>query len=284
MSITNSLTVHTTMRRILAALSVIAILFTSCAGPKKSIYFKDATPNNPTVLTQKMDPVKEAIIQPDDILAINVTSPSSIVEDKGNTTVAIFNGGGTPYTSNATLGGTNTSSPNGYLVDPSGYIDYPFLGKVKVGELTIRQAKDGLANRLRNIIKEPVVEMRIVNYKVTILGEVGHPGTIIAPNHKISIIDAIAAAGDIPITGRKDNIMVIRETEGVREFAQLNLNSREVFMSPYFYLKQNDIVYVEPARIRRQEGNDFFRFYLPTITTLMSTLLAVYGIVQLSNQ
>ena len=285
MTITNSLTIHTTMRRILAALSIIAVLFTtSCSGPKRSIYFKDATPNNPTVVTQKIDLVKEAIIQPDDILAINVTSPSSIVEDKGNTTVAIFNGGGTPYTSNATLGGANTTNPNGYLVDPSGYIDFPFLGKVKVGAMTIRQAKDALANRLRNIVKEPVVEMRIVNYKVTILGEVGHPGTIMAPNHKISIIDAIAAAGDIPITGRKDNIMVVRETEGVREFAQLNLNSREVFTSPYFYLKQNDIVYVEPARIRRQEGNDFFRFYLPTITTLMSTLLAVYGIVQLSNK
>jgi polysaccharide export outer membrane protein len=181
------------------------------------------------------------------------------------------------------LGGGSNSS-NGFLVDASGYIDYPFLGKVKVGGLTIRQAKDALANRLRSIVKEPVVEIRIVNYRITVLGEVARAGTIIAPNHKMSIIDAIAAAGDIPITGRKDNILVIRENEGTREFARLNLNSREVFTSPYFYLKQNDIVYVEPARIRRQEGNDFFRFYLPTITTLMSTLLAVYGIIQLSNQ
>jgi polysaccharide biosynthesis/export protein len=279
-----SLLTHSTMRRILTALSAaIILLATSCAGPKKSIYFKDNTPVDPIVTTQKMDPVKEAIIQAEDILAINVTSPSSIVEDKGNTTVSIFNGGGTPYNASATLGGGSTSS-NGFLVDASGYIDYPFLGKVKVGGLTIRQAKDALANRLRSIVKEPVVEIRIVNYRITVLGEVARAGTIIAPNHKMSIIDAIAAAGDIPITGRKDNILVIRENEGTREFARLNLNSREVFTSPYFYLKQNDIVYVEPARIRRQEGNDFFRFYLPTITTLMSTLLAVYGIIQLSNQ
>lgn len=272
------------MRRILTAFNAFVLLFVmSCAGPQKSIYFKDATPVNPTVTTQKIDPVKEAIIQPDDILAINVTSPSSIVEDKGNTTVSIFNAGGTPYTPSATLGG-GTASANGFLVDPSGYIDYPFLGKVKVGGFTIRQAKDAIANKLRAIVKEPVVEIRIVNYKITVLGEVARAGTIIAPNHKMSIIDAIAAAGDIPITGRKDNVLVIRENEGTREFARLNLNSREVFTSPYFYLKQNDIVYVEPARIRRQEGNDFFRFYLPTITTLMSTLLAVYGIVQLSNQ
>jgi len=272
------------MRRMYLALSAMILLFAaSCAGPKKSIYFKDNTPVDPAVATQKIDRIKEAIIQADDILAINVTSPSSIVEDKGNTTVAIFNGGGTPYTTNATLGGGGTSS-NGFLVDPAGYVDYPFLGKMKLGGLTIRQAKDALANKLRSIVKEPVVDIRIINYRITVLGEVGKPGTIIAPNHKMSIIDAIAAAGDIPVTGRKDNVTVIRENEDTREFAHLNLNSREVFTSPYFYLKQNDIVYVEPARIRRQEGNDFFRFYLPTITTLMSTLLAIYGIVQLSNQ
>lgn len=272
------------MRRMLTAMcAAIVIIAASCSGPKKSIYFKDSTPVDPTVTTQKIDKIKEAIIQPDDILAINVTSPSSIVEDKGNTTVAIFNGGGTPYTANATLGG-GTSNSNGYLVDPFGYIDYPFLGKMKLGGLTIRQAKDALANKLRSFVKEPVVEIRIVNYRITVLGEVMRAGTIIAPNHKMSIIDAIAAAGDIPITGRKDNVLIVRETEGTREFARLNLNSKEVFTSPYFYLKQNDIVYVEPARIRRQEGNDFFRFYLPTITSLMSTLLAVYGIVQLSNQ
>ncbi len=272
------------MRRILTGLAAAIVLFTaSCAGPQKSIYFRELTPNDPSVFTQKIDPFKEAIIQPDDILAINVTSPSSIVEDKGNTTVSIFNGGGTPYSTNATLGGGSTNS-NGFLVDPSGHIDYPFLGKIKLGGLTIRQAKEALAKQLKTIVKEPVVEIRIVNYRITVLGEVGHPGTIMAPNHKISIIDAIAAAGDIPITGRKDNVTVIRETEGTREFAHLNLNSRDVFTSPYFYLKQNDIVYVEPARIRRQEGNDFFRFYLPTITTLMSTILAVYGIIQLTSK
>jgi polysaccharide export outer membrane protein len=271
------------MQKILTAISVIVLLFAaSCAGPKKSIYFKDNTPVDPTVITQKIDKVKEAIIQPDDILAISVTSPSSIVEDKGNTTVAIFNSGGTPYSESSTLSGT-VSAGNGFLVDASGYIDYPFLGKVKVGDLTIRQAKDVLANKLRSIIKEPVVEIRIINYKITILGEVGHPGTITAPNHKINIIDAIAAAGDIPITGRKDNVLVVRENDGVREFAHLDLNSIQVFTSPYFYLKQNDIVYVEPARIRRQEGNEFFKFYLPTISTLMSTLLAIYGITQLTK-
>ncbi|MBS1589771.1 MAG: polysaccharide biosynthesis/export family protein [Bacteroidetes bacterium] len=271
------------MHRIYVFLIAIVLLATSCTGPKRSVYFRENTPLDPTVTTQKMDRFKEAIIQPDDILAINVTSPSSLVEDKGNTTVAIFNGGGTPFATTATLGGASTNA-NGYLVDASGLIDYPFLGKTKVGGLTIRQAKDAISGKLRSIVKEPVVEIRIVNYRITILGEVNRPGTIMAPNHKISIIDAIAAAGDIPITGRKDNITIIRENEGVREFAHINLNSKEAFNSPYFYLKQNDVIYVEPARSRKQEGSDFFRFYLPAISSLMSTLLAVYGIIQLTTK
>lgn len=271
-----------TFRPATVVLTFMIFWMASCSAPRKTIYFSENIPNSPAVFTQKMEPVNEAIIQPEDILAINVTSPSSIIEDKGNTTVAIFNSGGVPYASTATLGG-GSADAGGFLVDPQGFIDYPFLGKMKLGGLTIRQAKEVLANKLRNIVKEPVVEIRIINYQITVIGEVGTPGTILAPNHKMNVIEAIAAAGDIPISGRKDNITVIRENEGVREFARLNLNSKEAFSSPYFYLKQNDIIYVEPARIRRQEGNDFLRFYLPTVTTLMSTLLAIYGIVQISK-
>lgn len=252
---------------LLSLLSIVLLsLFASCTGPRKSIYFKDIAPLDPTVQTQKMDRVKEAIVQPDDILAINVSTISSILEPTSPTN--LFNDGGTAFSVTSASGSEmGPSSGKGYLVDPSGYIDFPVIGKTKLAGLTIRQAKDALALKLKNYVKEPVVEMRIINYKITVLGEVNHPGAIIAPNHKMSVIDAIAAAGDIPISGRKDNVVVIREIEGTREFAHLNLNSKEVFTSPYFYLKQNDIIYVEPARLRRQEGNDFFRFYLPTITT-----------------
>jgi polysaccharide export outer membrane protein len=273
------------LRRILYVFSAGVIFLASCSGPQKTIYFKDAVPLNPAVITQKIDRIKEAIVQPDDILAIHVTTISSLLEPAG-TTMAMFTNGGTPFSVTGTLGGGGGAGAqsNGYLVDPQGNIDFPFIGKTKVSGMTLRQIKDLIAGKLKNYVKEPVVEARIINYRITVLGEVAHSGTFVAPNHKISIIDALAAAGDIPITGRKDNVLIVRETEGVREFARLNLNSREVFESPYFYLKQNDIVYVEPARIRKQEGNDFFRFYLPTITTLMSALLAVYGIVQLSNK
>ena len=201
---------------------------------------------------------------------MNLTTTSSIIDEKQ---AKIFNEGGTPYSITAHMGGgaaPTGAAANGYLVDPSGFIDFPVLGKIKVGSLTIRQIKEMMEQRLRDYVKDPVVEARIINYKVTVVGEVNHPGFVIAPNQKINMVDAMAAAGDIPITGRRDNVLIIRETEGTREFARLNMNSKNLFTSPYYYLKQNDIVYVEPARIKRQENNDFLKFYLPAISAFLN--------------
>ncbi|MBS1585401.1 MAG: polysaccharide biosynthesis/export family protein [Bacteroidetes bacterium] len=271
------------MQRLINIIAIAGVLlFTACAAPQKTIYFAENTPNDVSVQVQRMERLKDITIQPEDILAIHVTTISSLAE---KTPVSIFNDGGTTFSisGSAGAGGGGGAQNTGYLVDVNGFIDFPVVGKIKVDGLTLRAVKDLIAQKLKDYVKDPVIEARIINYKVTVLGEVNHPGTVLAPNHKMSVIDAIAAAGDIPISGRKDNIMVIRENEGTREFARLNLNSRNVFTSPYYYLKQNDIVYVEPARIRRQQGNEFFQFYLPTITALISTILAVYGIIQLSK-
>lgn len=260
------------------------LLAASCTAPQKTIYFADNSPLNPSVQVDEIERRKETTVLPEDILAIKVSTISSILDKSGANPVAIFNDGGTAFNiASSAGGGAPTAQNNGFLVDANGFIDYPVVCKLKVSGLTLRQIKELLADKLKAYVKEPVVEARIINYRVTIIGEVAHPGTVVAPNQKLSIIDALAAAGDIPITGRKENVLVIRETEGKREYARLNLNSRNVFNSPYYYLKQNDIVYVEPARIRRQESNDFLRFYLPTFTTLLSTALAVYGIVQISK-
>lgn len=262
---------------------MLACLLTtaSCATHEKSVYFSDNSPNRNADFTQRVERQKELTVQPDDILAIHVTTISSIAE---KTPINIFNDGGTTYSVSETnsQGGSNLQT-NGYLVDASGNIDFPVIGKMYVGGKTIRQVKDGLAMKLKDYIKDPVVEARIINYRVTVLGEVNRPGTINAPNHRISVVDALAAAGDVMLTGRKDNILIVRETDGVREFARLNLNSTNVFSSPYYYLKQNDIVYVEAARIRRQQNSEFTQTYLPVISSLVSTILAVYGIVVLSK-
>jgi polysaccharide export outer membrane protein len=255
------------------------ILF-SCAAPRKTIYFRTDAAVDPSVEVQQGNQEYESVIQSDDILAINITSISSM-SDKDP--VGIFRDGGTAYNMTAGTGTSGGPQNAGYLVDKEGFIDFPVVGKISVAKQTIRQAKSTIAARLKDYMKDPVVEVRIINYKVIVLGEVGRPGTIIAPNHKINIIEAIAAAGDIPVTGRKDNVLIIRENNGNREFTRLNLNSRDIFKSPYYYLKQNDIISVEASQVRRQESNAFTRVYLPVVTALVSTALSIYGIILISR-
>ncbi|RYZ53434.1 MAG: polysaccharide export protein, partial [Sphingobacteriales bacterium] len=182
-------------------------------------------------------------------------------------------------------GGGGGENLKGFLVDPDGYIDYPVIGKLKVSGLTLREIKTLLANRLASdYVKDPVVEVRILNYKVTVLGEVRHPGVVIAPNHRMNVLEAVAAAGDINLTGRRDNVMIIREVNGQREFANVNLNSRNAFTNPYFILKQNDIVYVQASKaVRENSSNTFTKFWLPVIAAAASAVSAVIAFSLYSN-
>jgi polysaccharide export outer membrane protein len=263
------------------SLAALLLLAASCSTPKKTIYFltEDQAPTK--VESVAAQPKPEVTISPDDIVAINVSSFDAFSQKIDP--VAIFNEGGVPYAISAN-GGAGGATAKGYLVDPTGYVDFPVIGKIKIEGLTPIQAKELIAAKLTSVVKSPVVEVRILNFKVNVLGEVTRVGPILAPNHRINILEAIAAAGDIPITGRKDNVMVIREKNGKQEFAHLNLNSKTVFSSPYFYLQKNDIVYVEPNRLKRQQSNEFISFYLPTLTALIGTALSVYGIVQLAKK
>jgi polysaccharide export outer membrane protein len=278
-------------RIVTIAIVVLLVFVASCSAPQKTIYFADNSQQNLSVQVENIERIKEVTILPGDIVAISVSSISSILAsgnsnlNVGASTVAIFNEGGMSYSITAGSGGGagNAAQNKGYLVDQYGFIDYPILGKLKLSGMTLRQVKELIASKLVAFLKEPVVDANIINYRITVTGEVGHEGTIISHNQKISIIDAIAASGGIPITGRKDNVLIVRETEGKREFARLNLNSRNVFNSPYFYLKQNDMIYVEPSRVRRQENNDFLRFYLPTLMTLISSVITIYSISKLSK-
>jgi len=259
--------------------SSIILCLAACSGPKKTVYFTEDSRPDSTVYNQLIAQHAEATIQPNDILAISVASPSFSPEDKPS---QVFLNGGLTYAVTGN-GGTSTAN-NSFLVDSSGYIDYPRIGRLKMGGLTITHAKEELAMRLKDYLKQPVIEVRILNYRITMLGEISNPGPLLTSNHKMTIIDAIAQSGGIPITGRKDNVLIIREVNGQREFAHIDLNSRNVFNSPYYYLHQNDIVYVEPSNIRKQEGNEFMRLYLPSITSILSLVLMTYTIVILVDQ
>ncbi len=278
--------------QILSVLAAVCILYmSSCTVPQQTIYFKNNTPTDSTVLVTKIPPYLPSRIAPDDILAIKITSISDFTEKNP---VSIFNDGGIAYALTPSLGGgggstsgsgTSGGGINGYLVDNHGDIDFPVIGKMPVAGKTLREVKDMIAIRLKeNYVKDPVVEIRILNYKVTVIGEVRYPGVVIAPNHRMNVLEAIAAAGDIQLTGRRDNLLVMREHDGIREFARVNLNSRNAFTNPYFYLKQNDIVYVEGSRVSRQDNNNsFFRFYLPFASAIVGAFVAFLVVKDLSK-
>lgn len=260
----------------------ILLFIASCSSPKRAIYFNSDIKTDTTTQILPLTPRPELIINNDDILAISISSPDAMPKEKQADQMLIFNEGGVPYSISA-QGGTGGQSVKGYLVGADGKIDFPVLGSIKLAGLTLDQAKDLFKLKLKDYFKAPEVSVRILNYKISMIGEVARVGPVLAPNHKMNILEAIAAAGDIPLTGRRDNVLIIREKNGKQEFGHINLNSKNMFTSPYYYLQQNDIVYVEPNRIRRQETNEFLRFYLPTFAAIITSILSVYGIVQLTK-
>jgi polysaccharide export outer membrane protein len=264
------------------------VLLAACANPKNVIYFQDKPGAKAPVEYGSMIEKPITYIKEGDIVDIAVSSVSSVLNNPSQDPVSVFNDGGFNYTFNPTVsvagggGGANVNN-KGYLVENDGYINFPVIGKVKIAGLSVNECQDKIKSYLSTHIKDPVVNVRILNFKVTVIGEAQRKGIVTAPNHSMNILEALAATGDVPISGRKDNVMVVREINGQKEFARIDLSSRDIFNHPYFYLKQNDIIYIEPNRIRRNEGNEFLRFYLPVISSLISTGLAVYGISQIGK-
>lgn len=221
-------------------LCICIIAASSCASTKKALYFRgqgDAS-------IRSKDFVPETIIEGNDILSILV---SSLNQDASSA----FNLSNTTDVTSTTAAGNRNESA-GYLVSHEGYIQFPQLGSIKAAGLTKDQLQDTVTRILtdRKLLISPVVSVRMLNFKVTVLGEVGHPTVIPVPSEKISLLEALGLAGDLTINAKRDNVLVIREEPGKKVIKRLNLNSSELFTSPYYYLRSNDIVYVEPNRTK----------------------------------
>ncbi len=216
------------------------LLFTACVNTKKSVYFPDI--KNDTLRTSFSIPVSK--IQSNDLLGITVSSPDPQA-------TLMFNLTSTATSGPVSLPSTSTSS-SGYLVTTEGYIKFPELGQIKVAGLTKQQLEEGItALLLKNkLLKDPIVVVRHLNFRVTVLGEVGRPSVINVPSEKISMLEAIGLAGDITAWGKRDNVLLIREDNGVKISRRFNLNSNELFDSEFYYLKSNDVIYVEPNKAR----------------------------------
>jgi len=166
----------------------------------------------------------------------------------------------------------------GYLVDESGIIEFQGLGPIHVEGLTKSQLKDTLDEKLANFLVNPYVTIRYLNNKFTILGEIGHPGVFTIPGDRLSMFEALGMSGDMTFFGRRDNVMVIREVNGKREFARLDITKPEVMASPYFYLQPNDVIIVE-ANKKKIAANDQVTFRNISIaTSIISTFAILYSI------
>lgn len=142
-----------------------------------------------------------------------------------------------------------------YIVDSEGNIDFPVLGRLKIAGLSRDQATNMLEEKLRDYIKDPIVNIRTVNYRITVLGEVNRPGTYTATNERITLIDALGLAGDLTIYGERENVLVIHDYDGQKTFTRVNLKDKNLFDSPAYYLAQNDVVYVEPNKTRARNSS-----------------------------
>ncbi len=220
----------------LAGCILIALIGTSCGSTKRVIYFptvKDGSIPSST-------PYPESVIQQSDILSITVSSLNPDASAPLNAPNA------------SPGGGAGAGSPIGYLVNAEGNIQFPLIGSIKAEGLTKSQLKDKIVKSIldNKLLLDPIVTVRFVNFRVTVLGEVNHPMVVTVPNEKISLLEAIGMAGDLTIYAKRDNIMVIREEKEQKIIKRLNLNSDEIFTSPYYYLQSNDIVYVEPNKTK----------------------------------
>ncbi|WP_405292930.1 polysaccharide biosynthesis/export family protein [Algibacter sp. Ld11] len=243
------------------AVIFLCFLVSSCYTKKDIVYFQDAKNFETIVETDTF----KAKIKIGDILSINistidldVTKPYNLVEASSD---------------------DRAGKLIDYLVDSDGNIDYPVLGKVKLVGLTIEDAKNLLKKKFEegDLLVNPVVMIRIKNYRISILGGVSRPGVYPISSERISILEAIAMAGDLNINGKRTDVLVIRDFNGTKTYTQIDLTSKEVFNSPVFYLTQNDIVYVQPnkAAISSASGDSRIGLISSVVTVLATAAILI---------
>ena len=251
----------------LLGLFIIALLLNSCATKKEIVYFYEG---KETLEGRKNLLDYEPKIEKNDVLRINVSSSS--INEEIVKPFQMKTGG-----QQSAGGGNQDPSLTGYLVSPDGEINFPVLGKIKVEGLTRTEIQAKLEKEIEVYIKDPIVDVRIVNFRITVLGEVGSPGRIDIQDGRVSMPELIAMAGDITYNGKRENITIIREVNGIKSIGTIDMTKTDLFSSPYFYLKQNDIVYVEPS-YRAVKSAGFFTSY-QGIISLGTTIIGIYVLI-----
>lgn len=255
------------MRKVILPLLFVCVtsfLVSSCANTKKIVYFN----NVPDAEFKDTKADRQSPIQPNDILSITVSSLNAEAS-------VPFNLQSNNISRATTVTGSNNES-GGYLVNTDGSIDLPILGSVQAAGLTKEELKTKITNLIlsKKLLIGPIVDIRYLNYEVTVLGEVARPTVITVPNEKISLLKAIGLAGDLTIYGKRDNVLLIREENGKKITRHINLSSSDFFNSPYYYLKPNDVIYVQPNATKAATASRSTQ-YLPIVFSALTVVAIV---------
>lgn len=220
------------------------------------------------------EPIK---IQPSDILQIQVSSTDPNAAAPFNLSIS---GGGSGNGQNARDGG----SASGFLVNQDGTIDFPTLGAVKVENLSVDETKAEILKLLKPYFTiSPIVNVRLANFKVNVTGEVKNPGIFSISNNRVTVIEAITMAGDFTNHSMRDSVLIVREAEGIRSFGYVDFNSAEIFNSPYFYLQQNDMIYIRPERRKTAIIRDPITRATPIVSALTSLVAIIVTVIRFTN-
>lgn len=238
-----------------------ASLLPSCVSPKEVLYIQDVSGNSRETIKASY----QTTIQKDDQLYIAVSSK----QPELTAPFAMSEIG-------STGSGSSNNKPKGYLVDAKGYIVLPVIGKMKAAGKTCSQLASDIAATLKNddYIRDASVNVQIMNFKFSVLGEVNSPGTYTIEGQRLTILEAISRAGDLNIDGNRD-VTLIRETNGTRQIANIDLRSRDLFTSPYYYIQQNDIIYVTPSDRKVNTRSDAAQWYGWGLSGLGVTLAVI---------
>lgn len=264
-----------TTRKFLKSLAVmaVALLLGSCSATKDVAYFQ----NSDSVDLSRSQVLYDAHIMPKDILTITVSTTDDDAAVPFNMTVP------TPY-SQAQRSTYSQAMLQSYLVDNNGNVDFPKIGSIHLGGLTKSEAEKLIHDKIKpymNDIENPIVTVRMTNYKISVLGEVTKPGMYTVGNEKISVLEALAQAGDLTIYGVRSNVKLIREdSTGLKSIHVLNLNDANIINSPYYYLQQNDILYVEPNKVKAQNSSvgSMTTLWFSATSILISMVSLLYNI------
>lgn len=245
--------------KIMSALICIAIFATSCFSGKKIKYFENLSDTGIVKLPLLVKP--ESVIMPDDMLEIKIAGANEATAALLNTYSA---------TTNAMV------APAGYLVNQNGEIEFPIIGKIIAAGLTKEQFKESLKEKVSKYLKDPLIAVKFLNFRFTVIGEVKSPGSFSVINEKITILDALGLAGDMTSYSKRTNVRVIRDSSGSREVCTLDFTNKSIFNSKYYYLQRNDVIYVEAEKSKSQyEEWSRISTIVATITSLIALTITI---------